>query len=361
MPNNNEYTNEYDFSFSNTTLAAIPCSFRIRRPDFFFKNLNKKTMRCYRFTINNTEMPLFIPLNVTSQTYFNVSSNAGSSNTYVNNTLNANSLQYFIIVRDQANLNAVTTYIQQIPESPSLTPPPFPVTDPNSYYQNPYYYYHDFSHWLTIIANTINAAATTLGQTAGCNIVINNSGGGYSFTFYFNSTFIASYQVEFSKTLLDIFELKNLVSPYTTGQNSYILQFSDFVTSSGSVTYKVISCPAYESTFVFSEFLISSDDLGINFTSFINNSDLLTNTSQGGYESTILSYSVRSADWLGYHDYFDYVNQNDSLWKSFYLDECNKQHMTINIYLRLKNNILLPFMLAPGELFSLTLHGKYRE
>jgi hypothetical protein len=301
----NRYQSIFDFSFKNETNNDIECKFRFRRPDFYKQNLNFKQIRVQKFAVNNNLVPLFIPQRVTDTSYFNVALNTTNPATVYNssNVLSVNSLKYFIIIRNNANSDGEIAYIQHVPEKASLVAPLTVLTDDTQYYLNDYYYYHDFTHLLSILSNTINVMANAkFGVLANCEMTIDRMTN--SFVFYFNKTFVASYQIEFSQSLIDLFPLKNVQSPYTTGQPSFYLPFSAFETASGAINYKTTSCPIYEYIFPFSELLISSKDMGVNFTQFMTNDDFEKNNQQAIYESVILAYSIRTNEFTQIYDYY---------------------------------------------------------
>jgi len=116
-----------------------------------------------------------------------------------------------------------------------------------------------------------------------------------------------------------------------------------------------VSCPIYEKIFPFTELLINSDNIGVYPTSFLENKDYTTNGNEGVGQNTILSFNIRSNEFLNIYDYYTYTNLNDSLWCNFYDTVQNENNLTFKVYLRLRNNIVIPFYLNPDELFSMTL------
>ena len=72
----NEYIKEENFNFINETENQIELKYRYARPGIMKTNLNKKKLRCGRFTLSNTSVPLFIGEPVTDDAYFNVIPNA---------------------------------------------------------------------------------------------------------------------------------------------------------------------------------------------------------------------------------------------------------------------------------------------
>lgn len=358
MTLDNRYQQIFDFAYRNATDNEIDCKFRFRRPEFFKANLERKQCRVQKFAVNNTSIPLFIPERAVSQSYFNVSVNSTNPGTVYNNSdiLTVNSLKYFVIIRNNANTEGEIAYIRHIPENSSLVAPLSVLTDDTQYYMNDYYYYHDFTHFLSILSETINNMAfSKFGVFSNCAITIDRESN--SFIFYFNKTFINSYQVEFSQSLIDLFPLKNIKSPYTTPQPSYFLPFSQFETASGSINYKTTSCPIYEIIFPFSELLITSKDLGVNFTQFMSNNDFEKNNQHSIYESTVLAYSIRTNEFTQIYDYYTYTNNNDSLWNNFGENQNADSHIEISVNLRMKNNIIIPLKLKPNQLFTITING----
>lgn len=354
---NKTFTQPYDISFRNNNDKDIEAKFRFAKPDAFKNNLNSKQIRCQKFTLSNTYIPLFIPDRVTNESYFNVVPGA-TADLSVDNTLTIDSLEYFFIVRQNNNAKATVQYVVHIPENPTLTPPYVPITDDSVYYTTDYYYYHSLEHFFKILEDEINSAVSTLdgGYDGNCNITINPSTN--SFSMYIDKDFINNNTIEFSESFLRLFPFKNSLSPYTTGQKSYVLDFPEFEASSGALTYKLISCPMYEAVFPFSELLISSDDLGVNFTQFISDEALIKSHQSGTYQSTILAFNMRTTVFTGIYDFYIYVNNDDSLWNNFYLNENTDKFITINIGLRLKNNIVIPMKLKKKDLFTMTLELK---
>lgn len=354
------FSQNYNVAFSNKTNNNINCQFRFRRPDEMFNNLNMKKIRCQRFTLSNTYIPLMIPDRVVDSSYFNVSPNA-TVNTNINNTLTVDSLKYFFIIRTFNNSEAVTTYVRHISESPDLLPPPAVIQDDVSYYLNEYYYYHSLQHFFTILEEAVKYAAFTLTGSPDPKFSVTINPTSNTFSFYFDKVFADNYVVEFSESLIRLFPLKNAKSPATTGQSSYKLIFDSFESTSGEDSYRQIDCLIYDTIFPFSELLINSDDLGINFTQFITDDDFTTNNRQTQYNSNILSFNMRTTTFNEIYDYYYYINNDDSLWNNFYLTNSADKHISIQLFLRLKNNVIIPMQLKPKDLFTMNLELKYTE
>lgn len=342
---------QFNLTLSNETSNKKVVQLKFTKPPEFKTQLNQKKMRVVKFATNNTNVPLFIPKRITSSDFYNFNTGVTGTTNTVDGTLDANSLKYFIIFRELDNSDCALVYLKHVPEDPSLVEPSAPVLDDSQYYLNPYYYYHRLQHFFSIIENTIN---TNYG-TADCRITINPTTP-QSFTFYFNKTFTQNTTIEFSEELIRLFAVDSYISPHTTGgQKSYVLKFSKFEQSSGTSTLKSVSCPVYEKIFPFTELLINSDNIGVYPTSFLENKDYTTNGNEGVGQNTLLAYNIRSNEFLNIYDYYQYTNLNDSLWCSFYDTTQTEQNLTFQVYLRLRNNIVIPLYLNPDELFSMTL------
>lgn len=341
-----------DLSYRNQTNTDKHLQLRFRKPDILKSNLDTKRMRVRKFSLNNTYVPIFIPERIksTEQSYFNIPMT--TTNTIVNNTntLTSNSLKYYITVRSTtAPYDAFTVFLQQIPESPQLQQP-FSILDNDvEYYSNEYYWYHDMTHFLNILSQSIYTAVPS--YTAP-EITIGQNG----YTFYFEKVFTQQQTIEFSESLIKLFPLKSYISPYTTGSvKSYVLDFNSFEVSSGTTTYKKISCFYYEKAFPWSELVINSDDLAINYTMFLDDEIIASNAQQAIEDNNILTYSLRTTQYNRIYDFYEYTNEQDGLWNNFYLNSSATTHLNIKFYLRLKNGILLPFKLKPDDFVSLTL------
>jgi hypothetical protein len=347
----------FDLVFTNETQKQKKVEMKFSKPEEFLENLNDKKMRVVKFTTNNTYIPQMIPDRVTDVNFF-TNLDVGSTNipTVYGDSFTANSLKYFIIIREKTNLNASLHFIQHTPEksnTSSNSVAPFgPVLDDATYYQNQYYYYHDITHFFSILENEIN----THYPASDFRITSNTT---QSFSFYFAKAFLAIADVEFSAGLIQLFPLAHELSQYTTGvEKSYRLRTNKFETYSGSATLVRLSCPVYEKIFPFTELLFNSDDIDVNPTDFLSDADFTTNGNRGVPQNTILAFNIRTNQFLSIYDYYTYTNLNDSLWNNFLLNSSTNKNITLKIYLRLRNNVVIPFYLNPKELFNVTIELK---
>lgn len=351
MDTKNGFRQLISLSFRNTSAKDKPLELKFRKPDILKNNLDSKLLKIRKFTVNNSYIPIFIPQRVktTETSYFNIT--MSTSNTITFGNLTPDSLKYFIIVRRNSDNFANTRYILNVPEKPTLVKPNNVIDNDVEYYSNEYYWYHDIMHFLDIIANQINQGGLSFGVPPKCNITFGQNG----FTFYFDKTFIDTFDVEFSESLIQLFPLRSFISPYVTNTNAYVLKMTDFELSSGTTTYRSSSCLLYEKGFPFDGLLINSDDLSLNSTMFLDERLLSSNVQDAIMDNTLLEYNIRSNQFNRIYDFYTYNSDNDSLYNNFYLNSSTASHINLKFYLRLKNGILIEYKLKSNEMMSLTM------
>jgi len=271
--------------------------------------------------------------------------------------LSVDSQKYFFIIRSKNNVTAKIFYFRHVQENPELTPP-LTIPTKEEYYNNKYYYYHSLEHFFFILQSAIDVVANEVtAPDPKANFTINPN----SFTLYLTKLFLTDWQIEFSESFLRLFPFANFVSNFTTGQKSYILNFSDFEASTGSTTYRTISCKIYDRIFPFSELLILSDNMGVDPSQFYGNEAFKTNLQNQDYENTILSFNIRTTQFNDIYDLYIYINDNKSRFKNFKFDEIQEKFVDIQVKLRLKNNIIIPFFLNAGDVFNMQLEILWKQ
>ena len=154
-----EFRDNLNYYFRNGKTEKTPATFKIAKPDMLLNNLEDKKMRVQKFYINNTATPIFIPERVTSDSYYNIQTDAPLSAS-TGDTLTATSLQYYVALRDVANTHLEVVYLQQPSINFGVPVPPSPIYDDFTYYINEFYYYYDFTHFLSLIVQALNTAYT---------------------------------------------------------------------------------------------------------------------------------------------------------------------------------------------------------
>ena len=166
-----------------------------------------------------------------------------------------------------------------------------------------------------------------------------------------------NYNIEFSESLIKLFPFKHIKTSY----GSCRLLFESENVVIGGKAFSQITCPVYDTIYPFTQLLFVSDNLGLNPINFINNSVLQSNLQTSIYENAILSYDIGTDLITSIYNFYKYVNENDTIWCNFKHNTSLDPNITIKIYLRLKNDLLIPYILGPNELFTFSLEIKYIE
>lgn len=347
-----EFRDILNYFFKNGSVQA-PANFKILKPDILVNNLQHKQIRVQKFYINNTSLPIFIPNRITDPSYFNVVTTAAHTQ-YVNNTLTSQSLQYYIILRDSTSTNATVVFLQQPNLNFGVPMPPTVIYDDYQYYINPYYYYYDFTHFLTVIVNAINQAYSVNPSAAGDppSPILWQNKDGYFQLFIQNDT---SWYIELSQSLINILPFKNIqVLP-----GIFRLIFDPTPVTINGANYNEVDANFYDTIFPFAQLVFQSDDSELNPIIFVDQGALTSNTQVGRFESSILTFDIETNNFLGVYNFYKYVNNEDSLWINFHTDKNSKNHLTVTLYLRLKNGLLIPYLLNPDELCTFSVEIKY--
>ncbi|MET0570939.1 MAG: hypothetical protein ABWZ79_05900 [Pedobacter agri] len=351
-----EFRDVYNYFLRNTTNTQTQARFKIAKPDMIMNNLDGKKMRIQKFYLNNTGVPLFIPNRVTNTSYFNVTTDATATQ-YLFDTFTSNSLEYYIILRDQANTNATVVFLQQ-PTNINFgaTQPSTPILDDNLYYQNRYYYYYDFTHFLQVIVDSFNAAFAVNPAAAGNPVepILWQNKSGYFQLFVRNE---ADWYFEFSESLIRLLPFKNI----QIANGIYRLVFSDTPATINGNTYNEVDADMYDTIFPFAQLIFRSEDSNLNPVNFVDEGVLTSNLSGGIFEKSILTYDIETNNPSGIYNFYKYVNEDDSLWVNFYNNRNINNHFTIDLFLRLKNNLLIPYPINPGELCTFSVEIKYQK
>jgi len=334
------------------TNGIISPNFTMVKDNIFKENLTSKKIRLQRFYINNTKVAIYLPNRMTSQSQFNASTNAGTTST-INGTLGATSLDYYIVLRQQSNANACIVYLQQpnINAVPTNQIPQYPITDDYTYYTNPYFQYYDFTHFLTIIINAFYSAQTLIEGDPPLTTYLFWMNTDNTFTFLAPNDTYTNYYFEFSPSLINLFPFKNML----TSDGTYRLIFNTSTVTVSSSLYNMVSCPFYDTIYPFMQLLWTSDNINIQPITFVNNQSLQTNLKQSQFNSSILTYDIGTELFNQTYNYYSYVNNFESIFANFAVDTSNLENITINLYLRMRNNLLIPYPLAPGEMFTFSM------
>jgi len=284
----------------------------------------------------------------------------GGNITYYGNTLTPNSLQYYIVAREVdkvAGSNLAKVYFLQQRNYNNVQVPQNIIYNDLEYYTGTnadYYRYFDIAHFLSEIENGIN---TVLGADATHLTYMINNSSAESYQLLISSDATKNYVVDFSSSLINLFYFKHIEAGYLDAQQ---LLYSPLTLTIRGLTYLETDCLYRASIFPFRQLLFISDDIGLNPINFIDNSILESNNNNQLFSNAILSFDIGTGN-INFYDFFEYVNNFDSIFSNFRVDKLTTQSITIKIFLRLENNLLIPYQLSPNDLFTFSLELKYDD
>ncbi len=351
-----EFRETFNYYFRNGNAEKSHASFKIAKPPIMKNNLENKKIRIQKFYVNNlTATPQFIPERVTSSDYFNITT-GGASDGFIDNSLTANSLKYYITLRDVGGNDCETVFLRQQLINFGTVEPSGPILDDNVYYNNDYYYYYDFTHFLSLITDAINSAYSShAGASANPpNPILWQNKDGY-FQFFIQNE--ADWYIELSPSLIELLPFKNI----QINDDLHRIVFDPTTVQISGNTYNEVDANFYDTIYPFTQLIFRSEDSNITPINFIDEGALLSNAITGIFEASILTYDISTANFAGVYNFYEYVNENDSLWVNFYTENNSKDNFTVGLYLRMKNNIVIPYYLKQNELCTFTVEIKYNN
>lgn len=355
-----EKVSNYRLNISTRNTSNAPQRVVVRRnlPDYLRNNLTSKQMKIFKFYINNTYLPKFIPDRPTDNIL--LTNPSAVSNVIFPATSNVdtiNSTNYFIIIRLTDNSLASISYIQHIPQNLSPTPS-FIITDSQAYYQNPYYYYSSINSWLVVVQNAINATLVNMGYTG--NAILTMTPTDSKFHLMMDTTTLGAVRIEFSDALANIlpFTLANpTASDPSIVAKSKIISFSTIKYTNAPYVYHESIGESYDTMFPFTELLIKSDDLVAEPTQFMGDTEFANQGER--YDNVLLAFDIRTDEPQNIYNYYKYITSFDTDDLVDFKQDSNASHfMTFKVALRLRDNSVIDYYLNPNEQFSFTLITK---
>jgi hypothetical protein len=332
---------------ADTTDASIKLSNWLESTD-----TSDKKIRVSSFYMNNSAIPCFVPKWTNS---LPPSGFQGTPSTSIlNNTLNSDTLDYFWNLNNgvTANRGGVLNMEQGESRYPALRPS---IRPPNEFSQlsNKYFWFFNTSDFLDIIVRQINSeiAAHTLDQYG---IAMVRTADGYGL--YVPVSLTATWSLQFSQTLIDLFQFKN-----TKSANSSLLfdiNFNDAprsyyvpdVTSPG--TYSNQSCLFVFSNYVpdtwfpFDQILLRTD-MPIEAETFFNNSNYVSQN----YQNILFAYKVSNNNPDGIYNFYTYDPDPAAGWVSF-VGTNTRDSINFEFLLRFKDTKdVIPYLIKPRENF----------
>lgn len=338
----------FDLSnYNNTDQQVIAGIENITVPPCLKANLQKKQLRISKFYLNNSYIPQFIPRPFLKQTDFDLNL-PNPNTTYNNNTLNINSTCYYFAISNNDPVVSTATevyFISHIPENTLLQQPLSVAYDEGYYYGNPYYYYHDFKHFLSIVQNAINSV---MGNNDFCTITLSTDL--QNVEFLVNQQFLLNHNISFSKSLLEILPLKN----FSYMGDLYNITFSDLIIKNNNKIYQISSCKLWDTVFPFCELLITEKNLGTCITNFVSDMHNSSGINNETYNHVLLAYDISTNNPMCIYNFYKYVNTNNFSVSLFNQNTNDAIKFSIFIYLRMKDGTLVQHKLNPRERFQLT-------
>lgn len=350
-----DYSEPINYYYVNNTDKPQHASFKIKKPDILYNNLsNHKKINCKKFFIENTKIPQFIPDRMVDKSYYNFVPNSTGSSLSLGNTFNAASLKYYICLRDPANIASVVVYLQQPQLYPNITMPNSIITNDAEYYQNEFYHYYDFTHFLTLIVDAFNFAQSNHPAGNGSNLInpifLMDSN---VFKLFFEN--YSDWLFEFSESLISILPFKNVLM--TDGV--YRLICAPTPVPINGTQYNEVDAVFYSTIFPYTQLIFFCDDCSLVPINFVNNQTLTSNIQNSITESAILVYDIGTEQFNNVYNFFKYVDLNDINWVNFMVKDDTRDKFTIGLYLRTRNNVIVPYILNKGEIATFTIGVKY--
>lgn len=362
-----EFRERFDYFFRNNGTQNTKAEFRIAKPDILKNNLENKKIRIPKFYTNNLAVPLFIPDRLTKNdtSYFNVTTESTTLDTiYVNNSITVNSLKYYIILSDINGDKSIVIFLRHIPvNQDALTPPISPIIDDDTYYRTPYYYYYDFTFFLELVQDAISQAYATYSGNPNDAVIYrpiiwqNEKFQFFSYQGVLASPPALNWNIDFSSSLIELLPFKNVLTP----QGHHRLVFETIPATINGLPYYEVDANFYDTIFPFTQLLFRSEDANLNPINFIDDFALTSNAQASIFENSILAFDIDTNNFQGVYNFYKYVNNEDTTWVNFDGSKDVKNHLTLQLYLRLKNNIVIPYMLKPKELCKISIEVKYEE
>jgi hypothetical protein len=280
---------------------------------------NMKT-RVSSFYMNNSGVPCFIPKWTDSLPPAGWQGTSVPPSSIANNTLGPDTLNYYWNF-NQGNVNHGG--IINMDASASQYPNNRPALRPSKEFEqlsNNYFWFFNTSNFLDLIVTQINNVISSQAlDTYGIAMVRTAEGYGLYLPV---SLFAAGWALQFSKTLIDLFQFKNKVSANST--SLYEIQFNNTprsyyvpdVTSPGTFSNQsclfVFSNYVPDKWFPFDQILLRTD-MPIEAEVFFNNNDYVSRN----YANILFAFKVSTNNPDGIYNFYTYDPDPSAGWISF--------------------------------------------
>lgn len=212
--------------------------------------------------LNNGNIPIFIPELITLPTL--TYATTATSEVRIGDDWTVESLDYFIVLRNNDNSQAVVSFVQHS-QSNGLIPPPSSIVGAESVYTTEYYYYFEFMDFVNSVYDAIAAAFNNKSlSTTGLSIIYDAES--QTMNFSYASAIASAWAVEFSPKLHQLFAFQSRLTPYGT----YRPLYPKLTLSIESVECVNTSAEIRDTIFPFDLFLINTN-LPIQPTQIMSN------------------------------------------------------------------------------------------
>lgn len=340
-------------STQDSTPASIEVSNWMNSTD-----LTNKKMRISSFYFNNSKLCCFVPKWAAGLPPANWQQTGGTVTTE-NNALSIDTLDY---AWNLYNSGTTTSHggIINMDALRSNYPNLRPATHPDSEYAqltNKYYWFFDTSRFLDLIIQQINTVINTYnistGVEYGIQLVRTDQGYGLYLPTVIRD---AGYVLQFSKTLIDLFQFKN--SQASNSSYLYTIEFNPTVRNyfvenvSIGGSFSSQPCIFVNSNYVpdfwfpFDQLLIRTD-APVESEMFYNNNNYISQN----YQNIMLTYRLSNNNPDGIYNFYESDIDPASGWISL-VNTNTRDNIKIDILLRFsKTKDLIAYPIGPGENF----------
>ncbi len=330
-------------------------SINVDMPVQMQQGLDRKKLIVKSFYIENNNVPMFIPemqhgnyerqVDLSASTYSSFPSSPSRT---------IDSLGYTISFTDLAKTTGVDIFIQHDPDYFYVPPMLYP-TDTTEFQEQKYYWYRTFTDFLKNISHQVSMALPVVYAQAG--IVLPST-----VIFEFSVTSDNYIQLVVDKTTVENFDITfsdslRKILPFDCTGDTNELEF----TTINAITFDSTDCfytlaQFYSNIFPFVELVFASDTIPLQNTQFLVGDNVNFSSQQSIFRQVILKYKVINNMPTVFRNYWEYVNDNpQSNYYSFSQPQPLNNRMTIDVYLRTRENVLIRYPFAKDDIFIMDL------
>lgn len=324
----------------------------IKTTNWTKQNLQTTKFKVSSFFFNNSEIPCFIPKWIQTAYTANQLNNKtpSASVTFSNSTITNKTLDYFVAIKNKTT-NDINALMIEMHDDQSRYPNSKPLSHLSTafeQYNNRYYHFYNTTNFCSLVQDALNVLLNNEGVASGLDTIkILRTDQGYAM--YFNSDITAqNYEIQFSKTLIDLFQFKNTQSLNST--YLYTIQFNEspvsyFVPTVGDSPFLPVYSTYIPDKWFPYDLLIIKSDIPVETEIYYNN----TNYLPSDYDNIILTFKVINNNPDGIYNYFTSEIDPNSGWMTM-TQNTNSENIYFTVNLRLREtNDLVNYVIGQGE------------